>query len=160
VEEAIDGITAGAGAKYLNSGRENSGFIVTPALGSSVVTSFQLWTANDTEARDPASWELYGTNDAIVSVHHGDGMGGENWTPIASGPVSLPSERNVIGPLVTFANSTAYKSYKMVFPTVKNAAATTQMQIAEIQFRGGPLVNFEFYAPIADRWLEEMLWPQ
>ena len=93
-------------------------------------------------------------------MDHGDGMGGESWTPIASGPVSLPSGRNVPGRLVTFANSTAYKSYKMIFPTVKNAAATTQMQIAEIQFRGGPLVNFEFYAPIADRWLEEMLWPQ
>jgi len=136
VEEAIDGITAGGGAKYLNSGRENSGFIVTPQFGSSIVTSFQIWTANDVEARDPASWELYGTNDPIVSVHHGDGMGGENWTLIASGSLSLPSERNVLGPLVTFANSTSYKSYKMIFPTVKDAASTTQMQIAEIQFFG------------------------
>jgi len=135
VEEAIDGITAGSGAKYLNSGRENSGFIVTPQLGSSIVTSFDIWTANDVEARDPASWELYGTNEPIVSANHSTGTA-ENWTLIASGPLSLPSERNVLGPLVTFANSTAYASYKMIFPTVKDAASTTQMQIAEIQFYG------------------------
>src|SRR3990172_1441349 len=68
VPEAIDGITAGGGAKYLNFGAENSGFIVTPSLGSSVVTSFVIWTANDGEERDPATWALYGTNEPIVST--------------------------------------------------------------------------------------------
>ena len=48
--------------KYLNYGTENSGFIVTPAFGPSNVQSMRLITANDREERDPASFELYGTN--------------------------------------------------------------------------------------------------
>jgi hypothetical protein len=134
VAEAIDGITAGAGAKYLNFGQANSGFIVTPALGSSIVGSFEIWTANDTEERDPATWALYGTNEAIVSANDSTGTS-ESWTLIASGSVSLPAARNVLGPLVTFTNTTSYRSYKMLFPTVKNATANS-MQIAEIQFYG------------------------
>ena len=34
------------GAKYLNFGKTNSGFIVSPSAGSSVVRSFQITTAN------------------------------------------------------------------------------------------------------------------
>jgi len=136
VDHAIDGVTQ----KYLNFGdgaggdEANTGFIVTPALGSSVVGSFEITTANDSEERDPATWALYGTNEAIVSANHSAGTS-ENWTLIASGSVSLPLARNTLGPLVTFANTTSYRSYKMLFPTVKNVSANS-MQIAEIQFYG------------------------
>jgi len=124
-------------SKYLNFGKENSGFIVTPAFGSSIVDSFQITTANDSEERDPTSWALYGTNEAIVSTD--DSLGdAENWVMIDSGLVALPSERDTLGPLVAISNSTLYTSYKMLFPTLKDADLANSMQIAEIQFYGVP----------------------
>jgi len=137
VDHAIDGVIQ----KYLNFGdgaggdEQNTGFIVTPAFGSSVMDSFQITTANDAEPRDPASWALYGTNEQIVSADHSDGTA-ESWTPIDSGSISLPAGRNTPGPVVAVNNSTSYRSYKMIFPTVKDAAAANSMQIAEIQFFG------------------------
>ena len=52
VPEAIDRIYGGANQKYLNFGEENSGFIVTPASGPSIIDSFTIWTANDAEPRE------------------------------------------------------------------------------------------------------------
>lgn len=63
-DHAIDGV----GQKYLNFGREDSRFIVTPSSGSSVVTSLKFWTANDAEPRDPASYELWGTNANSMQI--------------------------------------------------------------------------------------------
>jgi len=123
--------------KYLNFGKENSGFIVTPAFGSSIVDSFEITTANDSEERDPTSWVLYGTNDAILSTDDSTGDA-ENWIMIDSGSVALPSERDTLGPLVAISNSTIYTSYKMLFPTVKDADLANSMQIAEVQFYGVP----------------------
>ena len=127
--------------KYLNFGKENSGFIVTPAFGSSIVHNFEITTANDSEERDPTSWELYGTNDAILSTDDSTGDA-ENWMFIDAGPVALPSERDTLGPLVTIANgmgnSMAYASYKILFPTLKDTDLANSMQIAEIQFYGVP----------------------
>lgn len=128
---AIDGTLN----KYLNFGELNSGFIVTPTVGSSIVKSFQISTANDAEERDPTAWELYGTNDTIQSSDNSTGSA-ENWTLIDFGGVSLPGARNAPGPNVEVTNSTAYTSYRMVFTGVKNAAAANSMQIAEIQFFG------------------------
>ena len=42
--KVIDGNPA---TKYLNFGKTKSGFIVTPALGASILDSFQVTTAND-----------------------------------------------------------------------------------------------------------------
>ena len=123
--------------KYLNFGAANSGFIVTPGLGSSIVDGFQITTANDSAERDPTSWVLYGTDDAIASEDNGLGDG-ENWVMIASGDVALPDDRDTLGPLVAISNSTAYSSYKMLFPTLKDADLANSMQIAEIQFYGIP----------------------
>lgn len=132
VDLAIDGDTA---TKYLNFGENNSGFIVTPQFGRSIVTGFEITTANDAEPRDPASYELYGTNDPILSANHSIG-GLENWTLISEGSVELPSDRFTPGDAVTFANAAAYTSYRMVFPEVKDAAAANSMQLSEIQFFG------------------------
>jgi len=135
---AIDG---DVNTKYLNFGddsggdEQNTGFIVTPAVGASVVASFDIWTANDAEERDPATWELYGTNEPIVSIDHSTGDV-ENWTLIDSGSVSLPVARFTVGSTVTVSNTVIYASYKMLFPTVKNAVAANSMQIAEVQFYG------------------------
>ena len=96
-----------AGTKYLNFGKENSGFIVTPAFGAAAVKAFQITTANDATNRDPASWELYGTNDPILSFNNSTG-GDESWTLVDSGTLDLPGERLTAGipVLVTIRRST------------------------------------------------------
>src|SRR4051812_31184025 len=50
--------------KFLNFGRRGAGFIVT--AGTSTARSFRLSTANDAPDRDPTSYVLLGTNNAIV----------------------------------------------------------------------------------------------
>lgn len=133
-QEAPQAIDQNYGTKYLNFGKENSGFIVTPSKGSYAVTSFQLTTANDIPDRDPTSWELYGTNDPITSTDNSAGNE-ENWTLIDSGEVELPTDRTANGPIVDVNNTAgAFSSYRMVFPTLRNAGATNSMQVAEVQF--------------------------
>jgi len=133
----IDGNPA---TKYLNFGETKSGFIVTPALGASILDSFQITTANDAVERDPVVWMVYGTNDAIVTPMNGDGLA-EKWTLICGGTLALPIERLTVGPMYVIANQAeAYTSYKMVFETVKDAAKANSMQIAEVQFYGAPYV--------------------
>lgn len=125
-----------AGTKYLNFGKANSGFIVTPAIGSSTVRSFQISTANDFPERDPTSWELYGTNDSILSEANSQGDG-ESWTLIDSGSITLPSARQADGPFVLVDNDNAYTSYRMVFPTLVDNSGNypaDSMQISGVQF--------------------------
>jgi hypothetical protein len=97
-----------------------------------------LWTANDSEERDPAAYELYGTNSILGAGPYAV----SDFTLISSGPLSLPASRNVGGsaPLdpansqtVGFANSTAYTSYMVVFPALKDGQVANSMQIAEVQ---------------------------
>jgi len=121
--------------KYLNFGKLNSGFIVSPPSSSSIVQSLQITTANDFEGRDPTDWEIYGTNNPITSTDNSNGSA-ENWTLIASGSVTLPGARNTSGPKISFTNSTAYSSYRVLFTGLKDAAGVDSMQIGEIQLFG------------------------
>lgn len=128
--EAPPNVVDGTLAKYLNFGGKGSGFIVTPNSGSSTIQSLQLTTANDANGRDPTSWEIWGTNSSIVSADNSDGLG-EPWTFIGGGPVTLPAARDTLGSIIPVTNSTAYSSYKMVFPT---NAGDDLFQIAEASF--------------------------
>lgn len=135
--DAIVGIDAtlryaGWETKHLNFGENNTGLIITPAKGATVATSLQITTANDAPGRDPATYEIYGTNAAIASTDNSQGTG-ETWTLISSGNLNLPERRLAPGSVVTFANTTSYTSYKVVFPTVKDAAGSNSMQIADFQ---------------------------
>ena len=73
------------------------------------------------------------------------------WTMLSSGTLALPDGRNittapfsgqtpiVIGDFhqdVTFTNSSAYTSYRVTFPTLKNAGVANSMQIAEVELLG------------------------
>lgn len=136
-EGVANAIDQDANTKYLNFGEANSGFIVTPASGSSVVSRFQITTANDDDSRDPASWVLYGANSPITSAPNSQGNF-ESWALIDSGTLNLPNTRQTAGPEVAINNTTAYTSYKMVFPTVRDGAAANSMQIAGIQFFANP----------------------
>ncbi|WP_428303711.1 PEP-CTERM sorting domain-containing protein [Lacipirellula sp.] len=140
VVKAIDADTkTGLDTKYLNFGGVNSGFIVSPAAGAKALSQFRITTGNDAVERDPASYEIYGTNDTIVSTADSQGTG-ENWTLVSSGALTLPADRKTAGSLVAVSNSTSYKSYKVVFPTIKaiNGDGTPNtdnlMQIAGIEF--------------------------
>lgn len=133
-EGPLNAIDGNANTKYLNFGAARSGLIVTPSDPNSVVSSFRITTANDAEGRDPAAWEIYGTNSAINSTNHGFGDG-EPWTLIDSGTVDLPLARNADGPVVAVDNDTPYSSYKIVFTELRDPNAG-DMQIAEIQFFG------------------------
>jgi hypothetical protein len=130
---AIDNTTA----KYLNFGgkvQPPSGFCVTPSLGYSVVTGLTFTAANDTPARDPIAFEIYG---AHVSI---DGP----WTLIAKGaiddfarPINWPRNWKGVTP-IGFANGAAFAHYKVVFTSLQNLASANSMQIAEVELLGVP----------------------
>ena len=124
--------------KHLNFLDLNSGFIVTPSAGATVVSGLRLYTANDSLARDPASYQLSGST-----------VGAEGpFEVISEGDLALPDERNqdVSAPVtpglvhqeLSFENSTAYVSYRLIFPTLKDASNDNSMQIAEVEFLGAP----------------------
>lgn len=133
-EAAIDGV----GQKYLNFGEINTGVVVTPSTPGTNAIGMTLWTANDVEDRDPASYQVWGTNAAVS----GPSFDSSLFTLISQGALALPSTRNPGGALaldpvnsqtVSFLNSTAFDTYMILFPTVKNEAGANSMQIAEIQ---------------------------
>jgi Concanavalin A-like lectin/glucanases superfamily/Immunoglobulin domain/Immunoglobulin I-set domain len=138
---AIDGTLA----SYINFGGSGTpttfsgpaGFVVTPAhSGSSIVTGLRFFVPNSHPEDDPISYLLEGSND-----------GGNTFTTIASGALSLPVERNVgTGPInvtsdvlqeVDFANTTGYTTYRLSAADIRNDAAPTYgLQIGEVQFLG------------------------
>lgn len=121
--------------KYQMLGKQNSGFIITPAIGPTMISSFVITTAGDTPACDPASYILYGTNDPIISQNFSQGTA-ENWTQISAGTLALPDERLAAGPRIAINSLDSYLSYRLVFPTMKNASspAATSIQFSDIQF--------------------------
>jgi hypothetical protein len=152
-----------ADTKYLNllngaSGSDNNhgaGMIVTPKRGPSIVHSFQITTGNDAETRDPTGYTIYGTNDAIVSTEHGDGNGGENWTQIGTGTMTLPAARKALGDVIPLTNSTSYNSYKIVFTGTKSSS---NMQIADIAFVGDLTGATEWMTNASGNWLNGQNW--
>lgn len=123
-KNVLDGVV---GTKCLNFAGPSSGFIFTPAAAS-IVKTLKLTTANDTPARDPSSYALYGTNDAIASLNHSGGTG-ENWTLIQGGRLYLTVARITVNPVIGITNSTSYTSYKLVFPT---SGGDLLFQIADV----------------------------
>ena len=126
---AIDGNT---GTKYLNFGGGQTGFIVTPSVGASIVDGFTITTANDTPSRDPVEYTLFGTNDSITSAENSGGTD-ENWVVIQSGTLTPPSGRFEEYGDVIVGNSELYTSYRF---DVDSTGGDSLMQFSEIQFTG------------------------
>lgn len=112
--------------------KEPTGIQVTPTAGASIVTGLTFTTANDSPDRDPVAYELYGSNVSI------DGP----YELIASGqiddfnqPVEWPRFTKNAAP-ITFANSTEYEHYQVMFPRVRAPATANSMQIAEVELIG------------------------
>lgn len=127
-EGPTQGVDQISTTKYLNFGGAGTGLIVSP--GASLVNSLSFTTANDAPVRDPASFQLFGTNSPIMSTNNGLGDA-EPWTLITSGTLSLSDDRGSGMEPVNFSNSTTYNSYKVVIPTLKGAS--TIMQFADVQ---------------------------
>jgi hypothetical protein len=142
VDHAIDELVGADPGKYLNFGANGgapyvgpTGFIVTPSKGSTIITVMRLYTANDTVGRDPADYEIDGSND-----------GGASWTTITTGSLNLPAGRNnaasaLANPFtqfmqeVRFANANGYTTYRW-FSTNDKDNTQNSMQIGEVELRG------------------------
>jgi hypothetical protein len=174
-DEARDGSVAGwpgnehpalaldddVSTKFLHFRGEVSptGFVVEPAAGKTIVTGLTLTTANDAIERDPAAFELSGSNDSI------DGP----YTLIASGDVvdftqadAWPRFTMNATP-ITFENTVAYKYYQVMFPTVRDPGSANSMQIAEVELLGEvapPLIVWVsgFYDDNADGAPDDQEW--
>jgi PEP-CTERM motif len=140
IDQSLTFSTTGAPitTKYLNFGEQNSGIIITNSEGPVDVNFMRLRTANDASERDPASFRLFGTNDPITSEPNSPSNGTETWTLIAesteTSPLVLPTARHTWGDFVAVNSPANYRSYRLVFPTVRNGATANSMQIADIQF--------------------------
>ncbi len=120
VGNAIDNNPA---TKYLNFDKLNVGLTVSASKGSGVVTGLRFTSANDSPERDPTSFVLYGSNN------------GRTFDVVSQG--GIPAFSGRFTPVqVSFANAAAYSRYRLLFPTVRNAAAAAAMQIAEVEFLG------------------------
>ena len=152
-----------AGQKYLNFERENTGFLVRPEGDNAmdIATSITLWTANDAIPRDPASFQLFGSNSADLlfplDYLHEDRIPLDLFTEIAAGELALPDTRNGGGTTelddlnsqtIMFDNTDVFENYLVLFPTVKDSPNANSMQIAEVQlnYDGSDIANGIFDA--------------
>jgi hypothetical protein len=111
---------------------EPTGFKVTPLDGASIVTSLTLTTANDAEPRDPASFEVSGSNAGIDGPYNliaagdvVDFIQADAWPRFTKNATAI-----------VFDNSAAYAHYQVMFPTVRDAGSANSMQIAEVELLG------------------------
>lgn len=132
---AIDG---DLNTKYLNFGRAGSGYILSLNTPQAL-QGLWLSTANDVSGRDPSRIAIYGTNDAVSSQTHSNGMG-ENWMLLSRQSVSLPDARGAVdAAFLNWANDVAFSSYRLVVEAIRDPFVTA-MQVAETRFtldRGG-----------------------
>ncbi len=124
--KAFDGL---ASTKYLNFAAAGSGVTIDLGAGNErTVVGLGLTTANDFPERDPNSYELYGSSD------------GTNFTLISSGALTPPTDRGAAYPDVEFANTTAYRYYRVAFTTLRpSTTPASSVQIAEIRLMGTAL---------------------
>ncbi len=117
---------------HFKGGKLPTGIQVTPAVGATIVTGLTLTTANDDYGRDPVKFELSGSNDSINGP----------WTVIAAGDIKdfaqtdLWPRFTMNATAISFANAVAYKHYQLLFPALRDPAASTLMQIADIELLG------------------------
>ncbi len=127
------------GTKYLHfkGGSQPTGIRVAPAIGATIVTGLTFTTANDDYGRDPTSFEISGSNESIDGPYEVIATGAiEDFAGEELWPRFTQTETPI-----TFENGTAYKYYKVMFPTVDRANNDGLMQIAEIELIGRPAVD-------------------
>lgn len=121
VKNVLDGKSS---TKYLNfdGATGPTGFTVVPAAGASIISGISITTANDSPARDPLTYQVWGSNDGVF------------YELIASGTFNVTATR-FASSSYSFANTAPYTSYKVVFPTVVGPNANS-MQVADVGLLG------------------------
>ena len=114
--------------------------VLTPSAGSTVLSGLRVYPGQDAVANDPSGFKLEGSND-----------GGTSYTLIASGPLTLPLDRNsvalIVDPIqawaqeVLFTNSRGFTSYRLTFPDVMDPSVATYLEVGEVEFLGVPGVG-------------------
>ncbi len=138
--EGVANVIDNQPTKYLNfdSGRDGavsgfspSGFVVTPAVGRTVVSAITMQSANDAIERDPKAITLEGSNDDTVTAFNAG-----NWEPIAT-LTDIPAfAARFQKQTFLFDNYKPFKHYRW---TLTEAATTPNgccMQIAEVELHG------------------------
>ncbi|HTJ80010.1 MAG TPA: DUF5703 domain-containing protein [Rariglobus sp.] len=115
----------------------HTGFVVTPKLGSSIVTAILLATGNDMPNRDPRLITIEGSNAA-----NADQAGGSGFSLIYSGPAGLlpNQDRKSLGLYASFPNTTAYKTYRVLISSTAGGTSSDGTQYSEASLLG-TLVN-------------------
>ncbi len=122
-------------SKYLNHVQDgsatpgvNSGFVVTPKVGATILTGIIFTAANDVSDRDPMTFTIEGSNDANAFSE-----GAKGFTLIHEGKTGLDPGNP--GTAVKFPNTGSYKTYRILITSVRNKSADG-VQYGEVQFLG------------------------
>jgi hypothetical protein len=91
------------------------------------VRALTLISAEDAPERDPSSFVMEGSND------------GTNFTRIASNAPPFAARNHIQS--FPLANTNMFNHYRLLFPTVSNAAAANSMQIAEVELLSYPEIT-------------------
>lgn len=135
---ALDGDPANKYFCHAQNGTKDpgvdTGLLITPKLGSSVVTAIQFYTANDMPERDPITITLEGSNDPKATT-----AGFTDFTLIYEGKSGLDADpdRGNAGVNITFPNTTAYKTYRLLI--TKTRSTTDAVQYGEVVLLGQPV---------------------
>jgi hypothetical protein len=119
--------------KYLNFDAADGtdvGFIVSPAVGRTLVTGISMQSANDAPERDPRDVRLEGSNDETVTA-----WAEGNWTVITEITVPAYTARFQTQTFL-FDNFVPYRHYRWTVLEVQDVAAANSMQIAEVELLG------------------------
>jgi hypothetical protein len=132
---ALDGDPASKYFCHVQNGTKapgvDTGLLITPKMGSSIVTGLEFYTGSDMPDRDPMTVTLEGSNDPKAATE-----GFKDFTLIYEGTSGLDSEpdRGKAGTQVNFSNSTAYKTYRLLI--TKTRSTTDATQYGEVIFYG------------------------
>jgi len=107
--------------RYRNFDSANAGFMIIPSAGDSAIVGLRLTSANDVPQRDPASFELWGSQDET------------SLELISTGSIPPFTER-LQTQEIRFANTRVYRILRLIFPQVANPDTADSMQIAEVEF--------------------------
>jgi hypothetical protein len=129
---AFDG---SASTKFVLNQTSNAALLVN--LSSPAVRNrLAFTTANDFPECDPASYRIYGFSTPPPAS---GSIALTSLTLIQEGTLALPTARSTGPSVVQFTNDTAYISYLIVFPAVRNVSATAT-QVAEARLFQGESV--------------------
>ena len=114
------------------SGGVDTGLVITPRIGPTVATAFQIASAGGDPARDPLTITIEGSHAANARE-----AGARDFTLLYQGQCGLLShaDRKSWGLYVNFPNTTAYASYR-VLVTAKVGSGSDAVQYSGIRLFG------------------------